>query len=67
VRFADEINVGQLVEKALEFDLVVRNSRQFSPMDQPENALRLGFASLDRDEIRQATQRLAQAAHAIAR
>ena len=67
VRFADEINVGQLVEKALEFDLVVRNSRQFSPTDQPENALRLGFASLDRDEIREATRRLAQAAQAIAR
>ncbi len=67
VRFADEINVGQLVEKALELDLVVRNSRQFSPMDQPENALRLGFASLDRDEIQQATQRLAQAAKAISR
>ncbi|MBV6754558.1 PLP-dependent aminotransferase family protein [Pseudomonas chlororaphis] len=67
VRFADEINVGQLVEKALEFDLVVRNSRQFAPTDQPENALRLGFASLDRDEIREATRRLAQAAQAIAR
>ncbi len=30
------------------------NSRQFAPTDQPENALRLGFASLDRDEIREA-------------
>ena len=66
VRFTDDINVGQLVEKALEFDLVVRNSRQFAPTDQPENALRLGFASLDRDEIREATRRLAQAAQAIA-
>ncbi|WP_338523825.1 PLP-dependent aminotransferase family protein [Pseudomonas batumici] len=66
VRFADEIDVDRLVEKALEYDLVVRNGRQFSPMDQPENALRLGFASLDREEIQQATQRLAQAAHAIA-
>ncbi|NWA24198.1 PLP-dependent aminotransferase family protein [Pseudomonas gingeri] len=67
VRFSDDINVGQLVAKTLEYDLVVRNSRQFSPMDQPENALRLGFASLNREEIRQATHRLAQAASALTR
>jgi GntR family transcriptional regulator / MocR family aminotransferase len=58
--------VDQLVKKALEFGLVVRNGRQFSPLDQPENALRIGFASLNREEIRQATARLAQAAAAIA-
>ncbi|MFP3526823.1 hypothetical protein SB912_30480, partial [Pantoea sp. SIMBA_072] len=50
------------VEKALELDLVVRSGRQFSPFGHAENALRLGFASLDVDEIRLATQRLAQAA-----
>lgn len=65
VRFADEINVDQLVDKALERDLVVRSGRQFSPFGHAENALRLGFASLDADEIRQATQRLADAAKAI--
>jgi GntR family transcriptional regulator/MocR family aminotransferase len=38
---------------------------QASPFGHAENALRLGFASLDVDEIRQATQRLAQAWSAI--
>lgn len=66
VRFADGIDVEQLVGKALELDLVVRSGRQFSPFGQAENALRLGFASLDMDEIRLAVQRLAQAAKAIA-
>ncbi|WP_350013295.1 PLP-dependent aminotransferase family protein [Pseudomonas asiatica] len=66
VRFADGIDVDQLVDKALELDLVVRSGRQFSPFGHAENALRLGFASLDMEEIRLATQRLAQAAKAIA-
>lgn len=66
VRFADGIDVDQLVGKALELDLVVRSGRQFSPFGHAENALRTGFASLDMDEIRLATQRLAQAAKAIA-
>lgn len=65
VRFADSIDVNLLVEKALELDLVIRNARQFSPDGYPENALRLGFASLNQEEIRSATQRLAQAAQAI--
>ncbi|MCY1462985.1 hypothetical protein D9M71_808210 [compost metagenome] len=65
VRFAESIDVDQLVGKALELDLVVRSGRQFSPFGHAENALRLGFASLDADEIRQATQRLADAAKAI--
>lgn len=67
VKFADSIDVNQLVEKALELDLVIRNARQFSPDGHPENALRLGFASLNQEEIRSATQRLAQAAQAIKR
>ena len=67
VKFADSIDVDQLAAKALELDLVVRGGRLFSPDGHPENALRLGFASLDTDEIRRATQRLAQAARAIAR
>lgn len=67
VRFADSIDVNLLVEKALELDLVIRNARQFSPDGHPENALRLGFASLNQEEIRSATQRLAQAALAIKR
>ena len=66
VGFEAAIDVDQLVKKALEFGLVVRNGRQFSPLDQPENALRIGFASLNREEIRQATARLAQAAAAVA-
>ncbi|QJI38277.1 MocR-like pyridoxine biosynthesis transcription factor PdxR [Pseudomonas sp. ADAK13] len=65
VRFADSIDVDQLAEKALELDLVVRGGRLFSPFDHPENALRLGFASLNQEEIRIATQRLAQAAQAL--
>lgn len=67
VRFADSIDVNLLVEKALELDLVIRNARQFSPDGYPENALRLGFASLNQEEIRSATQRLAQAAQAVIR
>lgn len=67
VRFADSIDVNLLVEKALELDLVIRNALQFSPDGHPENALRLGFASLNQEEIRSATQRLAQAAQAIKR
>ncbi|MFS2157515.1 PLP-dependent aminotransferase family protein [Pseudomonas sp. Pseusp122] len=65
VRFAESIDVDQLVERALTLDLVVRGGRQFSPEDRPENALRLGFASLNEEEIRRAVQRLAQAAKAI--
>lgn len=62
VKFADTLDVDQLAAKALELDLVVRGGGQFSPFGHRENALRLGFASLDVDEIRLATQRLAQAA-----
>jgi GntR family transcriptional regulator/MocR family aminotransferase len=65
VRFADSIDVDQLTEKALELDLVVRGGRLFSPFDHPENAMRLGFASLNQEEIRIAVQRLAQAARVI--
>ena len=61
VRFEEEIDVDKLANAALDHGVVVRSGRQFSPNDQPVNALRLGFASLDRDEIQQATQRLAQA------
>lgn len=61
VRFEDEINVDQLVEKAWGHHLIVRKGRLFSPEDEPENALRMGFAALNRDEIHQAIQRLAQA------
>jgi len=62
VKFADTLDVDQLATNALELDLVVRGGGQFSPFGHRENALRLGFASLDVDEIRLATQRLAQAA-----
>lgn len=64
VRFEAETDVDQLVENALGHGVVVRSARQFSPMNLPENALRLGFASLDRDEIREATLRLARAMNA---
>ncbi|MFL1552528.1 PLP-dependent aminotransferase family protein [Pseudomonas sp. D47] len=64
VRFQDETDVDHLVETALAHGVVVRSARQFSPMNLSENALRLGFASLDRDEIREATLRLARAMNA---
>ena len=67
VRFQEQTDVDLLVRTALDHGLVVRSGRQFSPNDQPENALRLGFASLDRDELHQATQRLAQAMKAMDR
>lgn len=60
VRFDDAIDVDQTVNAALDHGLVVRSGRQFSPMDQAENALRLGFASLNQEEIREATLRLAK-------
>ncbi|MGY2146979.1 MocR-like pyridoxine biosynthesis transcription factor PdxR [Pseudomonas azotoformans] len=63
VRFDDAIDVDQTVNAALDHGLVVRSGRQFSPMDQAENALRLGFASLNQEEIREATLRLAKAAN----
>ena len=62
VRFDDTIDVDQTVNAALDHGLVVRSGRQFSPMAQAENALRLGFASLNQQEIREATLRLAKAA-----
>ncbi|PKH15065.1 PLP-dependent aminotransferase family protein [Pseudomonas fluorescens] len=65
VRFEDEIDVERMVKTALDHGLVVRSGRQFSPTGQPENALRLGFASLNQEEIRQATLRLAQAVNAL--
>ena len=65
VTFDDAIDVDQLAAKALQLDLVLRGGGQFSPFGHRENALRLGFASLDVDEIRRATQRLAQAASAL--
>lgn len=61
VRFDDASDVDQTVNAALDHGLVVRSGRQFSPMDQAENALRLGFASLNQEEIREATLRLAKA------
>ena len=61
VRFDDASDVEQTVNAALDHGLVVRSGRQFSPMDQAENALRLGFASLNQEEIREATLRLAKA------
>ncbi len=61
VRFDDAFDVDQTVNAALDHGLVVRSGRQFSPMDQAENALRLGFASLNQEEIREATLRLAKA------
>ena len=60
VRFQDETDVDRLVENALGQGVVVRSARQFSPAGLAENALRLGFASLNRDEIRQGTLRLAR-------
>ncbi|PMV17719.1 MULTISPECIES: MocR-like pyridoxine biosynthesis transcription factor PdxR [unclassified Pseudomonas] len=66
VRFEDRINVDQMAATALEHGLVVRSGRQFSPMDRPENALRLGFASLNQAEIREATVRLAKAVNLCA-
>ncbi|KAA6186418.1 HTH-type transcriptional regulatory protein GabR [Pseudomonas extremaustralis] len=63
VRFEDQIDVDQMVAAALTHGLVVRSGRQFSPTGQAENALRLGFASLNQEEIRQATLRLAHAAN----
>ncbi|MGY2233219.1 PLP-dependent aminotransferase family protein [Pseudomonas tolaasii] len=61
VRMQDDTDVDQWVNRAQDHGVVVRSARQFSPMGLPENALRLGFASLDREEIRTATQRLARA------
>ncbi|WP_419736039.1 PLP-dependent aminotransferase family protein [Pseudomonas sp. COR18] len=66
VDFEAGTDVDRLVAQALEHKLVVRSGRQFSPLDLPENGLRLGFASLDTDEIHEAVQRLAQASrHAV--
>lgn len=62
VEFAPDIKVAALVRNAAARQLFVRDGRQFSPLDRPENAVRLGFASMDEDELAQAVQRLAAAA-----
>ncbi len=65
VRFEAGIDVDQLVQRALEHGLVVRSGRLFSPVDEAENALRLGFASLNREELCEAVRRLVRAAHQL--
>lgn len=61
LHFEDKTSVGSLVEHSLALGLRVRNGRQFSPVDRTENSLRLGFASMNDDEIAEAVRRLARA------
>ncbi len=64
VEFTGDIDVDKLVKRAAQHQLFVRSGRQFAPLDQAENALRLGFASMNPDELAQAVKRLQAAAAA---
>lgn len=61
VTFSDDIDVDHMVKEAAQERLFVRNGRQFSPLGQAVNGLRLGFASMTPDELAQAVGRLHRA------
>jgi len=58
VEFGNDTAVDAMVKRAADHGLIVRSGRQFSPFDDRENALRLGFASMNHDEIAEAVKRL---------
>lgn len=62
VEFAPRIQVDALAAHAAEKKLFIRSGRQFSPLDGAVNAVRLGFASMNPDEIAIAVKRLREAA-----
>ena len=61
VTFREDVDVDAMVRRAADEQLFVRGGRQFSPLDQPVNGLRLGFASMTPDELAQAVGRLHEA------
>ena len=61
VTFREDIDVDAMVRQAAGKQLFVRSGRQFSPLDQAVNGLRLGFASMTPDELALAVGRLHQA------
>jgi GntR family transcriptional regulator/MocR family aminotransferase len=61
VTFREDIDVDAMVRHAADVQLFVRSGRQFSPLDQPVNGLRLGFASMTPDELVLAVDRLHEA------
>src|SRR5450830_1498781 len=62
VEFAPRIKVDALAAHAADKKLFIRSGRQFSPLDGAVNAVRLGFASMNPDEIAIAVKRLREAA-----
>ncbi|WP_304359636.1 PLP-dependent aminotransferase family protein [Collimonas fungivorans] len=56
--FMEDIDVDAMVQQAAGKRLFVRSGRQFSPLNQPVNGLRLGFASMTPDELTLAVGRL---------
>ncbi|ALM83639.1 PLP-dependent aminotransferase family protein [Bordetella sp. N] len=61
VTFRDDVDVDAMLRHAAADNLFVRGGRQFSPLDEPVNGLRLGFASMSPDELVQAVERLHRA------
>jgi GntR family transcriptional regulator/MocR family aminotransferase len=61
VTFREDIDVDAMVRHAADVQLFVRSGRQFSPLDQAVNGLRLGFASMTPDELTLAVGRLQEA------
>jgi GntR family transcriptional regulator/MocR family aminotransferase len=59
--FREDIDVDAMVRHAAGKQLFVRSGRQFSPLNQPVNGLRLGFASMTPDELALAVGRLHEA------
>ncbi len=61
VEFDKRIRVDTLAKHAADKKLFIRSGRQFSPQDSAVNAVRLGFASMNPDEIGIAVKRLHEA------
>ncbi|OWY28446.1 PLP-dependent aminotransferase family protein [Herbaspirillum robiniae] len=61
VTFDPQTDVDAMARHALQEGLFVRSGSQFSPVSEPVNGLRLGFASMAPDELVRAVARLQRA------
>lgn len=58
VKFDPALDVNQLRERAMQEGLLLPKSVYLGPDKQHLNAIRMGFASLNTDEMKEAMQRL---------
>lgn len=61
VTFGEEADVDLVAREARREGLFVRSGSQFSPLEEPVNGMRLGYASMSPDELVQAVERLHRA------